>query len=297
MSTPQLSVIIPTHNRPHLLPRAVQSALDQTFTDLEVVVVDDASREPVQLLEQPHLRVIRLDPGRGGAGARNAGTEVARGRWVTYLDDDDYWLPYMAEVSMAAIAQSSLTPPIAIISGIEVVKANGEISYKRVPPPLRMKGCSFSLEDLEPGYSYLTKQTLVVERSTIQQIGGWDESFRSRVHSELFLRLNPVCTIIGIPNITYRLCSHDEQRVSENLTLRQKSFHQLIDKHRTAFEAHPRMFADFVFNHASKCYQKRQWQSAIASLLWAFSINPTQVVRRTAPAKLTYFLQKIQSVG
>lgn len=297
MSTPQLSVIIPTHNRPHLLPRAVQSALDQTFTDLEVVVVDDASREPVQLPEHPRLRVVRLDPGRGGAGARNAGTEAARGRWVTYLDDDDYLLPPMAEVSLGAIAQSSLTPPIAVISSIEVVHPDGKIAYKRVPPPLRMKGSFFALEDLEPGYSYLTKQTLVVERSTIQQVGGWDESFRSRVHSELFLRLNPACTIIGIPDVTYRLCSHDEQRVSDNLSLRQKSFQQLIDKHRTAFETHPKMFADFVFNHASKSYQKGQWQSALSSLLWAFSIEPMHTVRRTAPAKLTHFIQKIKTAG
>jgi glycosyltransferase involved in cell wall biosynthesis len=292
MSIPLLSVIIPTHNRPHLLPRAVQSALNQTFTDLEVVVVDDASTEPVQLPEQPRLRVIRLDPGRGGAAARNAGTEAAQGRWVTYLDDDDYLLPHMAEVSLGAIAQSSLPPPIAVISSIEVVNFNRKIISQRVPPPLRMRGCYFSLEELEPGYSYLTKQTLVVERSLIQQIGGWDESFRSRVHSELFLRLNPACTIIGIPEPTYRLCSHDEHRVSENLALRQASFKQLIDKHRSAFEAHPKMFADFVVNHAIKSYQKRQWQSALSNLFWAFSIDPVQTFRCTALVKLAYFLQK-----
>ena len=294
MNTPLLSIIIPTHNRPHLLPRAVQSALDQTFTDLEVVVVDDASTEPVQLPEQPRLRVIRLDAGRGGAAARNVGTEAARGRWVTYLDDDDYLLPHMAEVSLNAIAQSALTPPIGVISSIEVVNSSGKITQKRVPPPLRMQGCFFSLEELEPGCSYLTKQTLVVERATIQQIGGWDESFRSRVHSELFLRLNPACTLVGIPTTTYRLCSHDEQRVSKNLDLRQKSFKQLIDKHQTAFKAHPKMFAEFVFNQAAVFYRQGQWQPALSNLLWAFSIDPVHTARRAAPTRLTSLIRKIK---
>lgn len=103
MVHPQLSIIIPTHNRPHLLIAAVQSALNQTYADLEVVVVDDASTEPVQLPENPRLRVIRLEKSVGGAGARNVGTREARGRWVTYLDDDDYLLPHMADKDTSAM--------------------------------------------------------------------------------------------------------------------------------------------------------------------------------------------------
>ena len=99
MSYPQLSIIIPTRNRPHLLPLAVESALGQTFSDLEVIVVDDASTQKAQLPQDSRLRVIRLEQWRGGAGARNVGTEAAQGRWVTYLeDDDDCLLPQMAVI-------------------------------------------------------------------------------------------------------------------------------------------------------------------------------------------------------
>lgn len=128
MSAPLLSIIIPTHNRPHLLPKAVQSALRQTLTDLEVIVVDDASAEPVQLPAHPQLRLIRLSSPRGGAGARNVGTEAARGRWITYLDDDDCLLPHMAQVSLEALQQSTLPPPVGVISGLEIITPKARLS-------------------------------------------------------------------------------------------------------------------------------------------------------------------------
>ncbi|MGC1393766.1 MAG: glycosyltransferase family 2 protein, partial [Coleofasciculaceae cyanobacterium] len=100
MSKPLLSIIIPTHNRPQLLVHAVNSALEQTINDLEVIVVDDASTEPVNLPDHPRLRVIRLTKSHGGAGARNVGTKEANGRWIMYLDDDDRLLPQMAALSL-----------------------------------------------------------------------------------------------------------------------------------------------------------------------------------------------------
>ncbi len=279
MHNPQLSIIIPTHNRPHLLPLAVESALAQTFRDLEVIVVDDASTEVAQLPEDSRLRVIRLEQSRGGAGARNVGTEAARGRWVTYLDDDDRLLPQMAEISLAAIARASATPPVAVISGLEKVSPQGEVIKVRIPPSLCPKGSHFFLETPEAGRSYATKQTLVVERAVVLQIGGWDEQFRSRVHSEFFLRLNPVCTLIGLPTVTYQLRCHSGVRVSSNPVLRQESFHRLIQKHQVAFESHPRQFAQFIYRHARNSWQEGQFQTALLAIAWALKIDPTHPLR------------------
>ncbi|MBW4517919.1 MAG: glycosyltransferase [Timaviella obliquedivisa GSE-PSE-MK23-08B] len=281
MSSPLLSIIIPTHNRPQLVQRAVQSALEQTAKEIEVIVVDDASTEPVILPSQSNLKLIRLQPGRGGAGARNVGTEAAQGRWVTYLDDDDRLLPHMASVSLQALLTTTFSPPIAIISGIEVINTQGKVLRVRTPPSVRLKGCHFALEDLEPQYSYNTKQTMVVERAIIQKIGGWDETFRSRVHSELFLRLNSACSILGLPIVTYQLYSHDADRVSRNGILRQESFRRLITKHQTAFRAHPKRFASFILEHAHSSYRMGQKQAAISSLLWALRIHPQQTLAQS----------------
>ncbi|MCA1993391.1 MAG: glycosyltransferase, partial [Coleofasciculus sp. S288] len=127
MSTPLLSIIIPTHNRPHLLRRAVQSALEQTMDDLEVIVIDDASAEPVNLNEHPKLRIIRLPVNGGIAVVRNVGARAAQGRWLAYLDDDDQLLPHMATVSLDALASTTLPKPVAVLSGMEVVSEDGEV--------------------------------------------------------------------------------------------------------------------------------------------------------------------------
>ncbi|PSB13282.1 glycosyl transferase family 2, partial [filamentous cyanobacterium CCP2] len=123
MRVPSLSIIIPTYNRPELLSRAVQSALNQTESDIEVIVVDDGSTPPVTLPEHNQLRVIRLDPNQGGAAARNHGAAAARAPWITYLDDDDVLLPDMAEKALRSIAQipQTLPAPVALLFGLKIV--------------------------------------------------------------------------------------------------------------------------------------------------------------------------------
>ena len=282
MSNPLLSIIIPTHNRPHLLPIAVKSALEQTLDDLEVIVVDDASEQSIELPDDPRLRLIRLSKSRGGAGARNVGTDAARGRWVTYLDDDDRLLPHMATVSLDALAQATLPLPVAVISGIQMMSAQGQVIGTRLPPPARPCGAHFSLEKLEPNYSYNTKQTLVVECKVLRQIGGWDEAFRSRVHSELFLRLNPVCSILGLPVVTYQLYDHEGPRVKRDPTLRQESFKRLVHKHETLFKAHPEMFANFVYENARMLYNLGQRRAAFFSVCWAMQLDPLHTLLKVA---------------
>lgn len=274
-----LSIIIPTHNRPDLLPLAVQSALAQTVDDFEVIVVDDASTEFGELPSDPRLRVIHLERSRGGAGARNVGTEAAKGRWITYLDDDDYIIPQMAEMSLAALSQTSVPAPVGAISGIEKVSFQGESLDTRLPPDYCPLGGHFFLEPPQPGRSYLTKQTLVVEREVILSIGGWDETFRSRVHSELFLRLNPACALIGVPKVTYHLRKHVGPRVSGNPALRQESFHRLIQKHRHAFESHPRQFAQFAFQHALISRQQDQIKAYIDAVTLALKLAPLTTLK------------------
>lgn len=127
--SPMVSIVVPTFNvGPALLRAAIASALAQTFTDLEVIVVNDASTDDTMTavgeFTDPRLRVINLDENRGLSGARNAGTDIARGRWLSFLDADDRMMPAMierlleiAEKSGADIAACSFLrlPPGALL--------------------------------------------------------------------------------------------------------------------------------------------------------------------------------------
>jgi glycosyltransferase involved in cell wall biosynthesis len=93
---PSVSVIIPTYNRAHLVLRAIQSVLSQTFADFELIVVDDGSvdnrREAVARFDDPRIQYIRLERNRGLGAARNVDTDAARGEYIAFLDSDDEWL-------------------------------------------------------------------------------------------------------------------------------------------------------------------------------------------------------------
>lgn len=95
---PAVSVVSPFHNRRSFLPGLIRSLAAQTFTDFELIIVDDGSTDRLcdavgELKTAFPVRFIRLDPNRGAAAARNAGIDAARGRYVALLDSDDGWHP------------------------------------------------------------------------------------------------------------------------------------------------------------------------------------------------------------
>lgn len=92
MKTAEFSVVIPHFNRPSLLLRAVNSVHAQTFTNFELIIVDDHSTMPLPSLPGS-VRVIRRGENGGGSAARNDGIRASTGRYIAFLDSDDYWLP------------------------------------------------------------------------------------------------------------------------------------------------------------------------------------------------------------
>src|SRR5437868_1774327 len=106
---PPISVILPVHNREDTLGRAIQSVLDQTFHDFELIIVDDGSRDAsgavVKSFDDPRIRFIQLAENRGGNVARNEGLKAARAPLIAFLDSDDMYLPQKLERVVAIFEQ------------------------------------------------------------------------------------------------------------------------------------------------------------------------------------------------
>jgi len=273
---PHVTVIIPTCDRPTLLRRAVASALAQ-HDRVNVIVVDDASSEPVVLDADPHASVQRLPVRSGGSSARNAGARASTTRYITFLDDDDELLPHAVARLRSALESSTLPAPVAVVGAIDEVDPRGNVVSHRSPPTMT-RGQHYQLEPIAGGFSYHCKQSLLIERELFLAIGGFDVTFRSRVHTELFLRLNAVCSILGVPETTYRLHRHSGSRVSTNSTLRLKSFDQLEVKHAATLREHPRGHATLLRQHARVCLRDGKLMSAAAALL-----RSLRVQRRGSP--------------
>jgi glycosyltransferase involved in cell wall biosynthesis len=111
-----ISVVIPTINRPQLVTAAVVSALRQSLREIEViVVVDGPDQETVRVLQSiddARLRILPLRENLGLGGARHAGIDAARGRWIALLDDDDEWLPQKLEIQLDTAKRSRYRIPI-----------------------------------------------------------------------------------------------------------------------------------------------------------------------------------------
>ena len=105
---PLVSVVIPTYNHAHFLGRALQSVIDQTYTNWEVIVIDNHSTDNtdgvVISFSEPRIRLIKINNDGVIAASRNLGIRDAKGDWIAFLDSDDCWYSQKLKVIMATIA-------------------------------------------------------------------------------------------------------------------------------------------------------------------------------------------------
>jgi glycosyltransferase involved in cell wall biosynthesis len=138
-SSPEVSVVIPTRNRPELAARAVASALAQTFGDLEVVVVvdgpDGTTADALSSIGDDRVRVIELPEQGKAPNARNQGARNARGRWTALLDDDDEWLPEKLEIQLAMATRATKASPIIATRMISRTPRADTVMPRRLPAP------------------------------------------------------------------------------------------------------------------------------------------------------------------
>lgn len=119
----KVSVILPTYNRSHSIIAACMSVLTQSFRDLELIIVDDASSEDIEALvlgiADHRLRYIRRATNGGAAAARNTGLAEARGRFIAFHDSDDLWLPDKLQTQLTLI--ESLPESVGAVTGAKIV--------------------------------------------------------------------------------------------------------------------------------------------------------------------------------
>jgi len=184
---PHVSVIIPYYNRQHLLGRAVLSVLSQTFTDFELVLVDDGSTDgpnPESLLVDSPVdyRIIRLDTRHGVSAARNAGVRQSRGNRIAFLDSDDEWHPDKLKNQLVWWEYHS---EYRICQTREIWVRHGV----RVNPPRthRKKNGWIFRESLER--CMITPSSVMMERSLYNEMGGFKESLPACEDYDLWLRI------------------------------------------------------------------------------------------------------------
>jgi GT2 family glycosyltransferase len=182
-----VSIVIPAYNCVEYVPTALDSAFAQTFTDFEVVLVNDGSpdTEMLEHLIAPYRnRIIYLkQENRGPSAARNAGIRAARGKYLAFLDSDDCWPPEYLAAQMKLFEE---TPSLDLVYADALIFRDASFPYKRFVSNLSQP---VTFEDLLLKGCQIIPSATVARKQVIVDSGLFDESLRRVEDYDLWLRL------------------------------------------------------------------------------------------------------------
>ena len=182
--TPKVSVVIPTYERMATLSRAVDSVMAQTFSDWELIVVDDGSTDGTDemiLRDYPAVRLHRQENA-GVSAARNAGVALAAGEWIAFLDSDDAWLPEKLERQLSALANE---PELRLSHTDEIWIRNG----KRVNQPKEYAKSGGAIYRRCLPLCCICPSSALIRRDLFDETGGFDETLPACEDYDLWLRI------------------------------------------------------------------------------------------------------------
>lgn len=187
MSNPEVSVIIPTRNRAQYLPLAVQSVLDQTFKNFEIVVVDDASidntKETVSNFSDERVHCVYRSTQGGPSAARNSGIRRSQGETLAFLDDDDLWRPSKLEKQLTFLRAN---PHLSVVSsGVWTVDVNSAVTRYFIPP---FDDGSIYPEILR-GNFVGNPSMVILRKKCFEKVGMFEESLPAHEDFDMWIRL------------------------------------------------------------------------------------------------------------
>ena len=204
-----VSIIIPTYNGSESILKAINSVLNQTYSKIEVIVVDDYSGDDtvrlVSKIKDERVKLLKHDENKGGSAARNTGTKASKGQYIAFLDDDDEWLPGKLENQIKHLEEKDSSLWKAVLCGHNI------ISKDHSRQVILKKEGNLTLDILLMQLSLAAGTTLIIRRDVIDEIGLFDESYVRHQDLEFLLRYlrEFKIAVVGEPLVNiYRYGSH-----------------------------------------------------------------------------------------
>jgi glycosyltransferase involved in cell wall biosynthesis len=233
MENPFFSVVIPTNNRSLLLKRAIEGVLNQTFTNFEVIVVDDNSTDDtariVESFSDPRLRYMMNQRSKGACGARNTGIHAAKCKWVAFLDDDDLWLDDKLEKQYELINSSPKT--------VGLICTDYTILDEKKKKVVKNRPSGQEIEKLLSGGYIGCLSSVCVKLKILKQINGFDENFPSNQDFDLYIRVAQKTELASVPRaLVYIYQENRKDRIGADFKKKLDGWVLLRDKHLESFE-------------------------------------------------------------
>lgn len=241
---PVFSVIIPTYNRPAMLARALASVARQEFSHFEVIVSDDCSTlsldEILSSFPQLRIKLVRGSTNTGASGARNRGIEHASGHYISFLDDDDEWLPQFLGATFDRLERSK-TYAGYCWSNICNVRYQDKTA-------VAWESTGFKLPEQETHMSFTDALSIgvgygvTVSKEMLLAVGGFDPSLKLVEDTDIFIKLlSKKCYPTLVPEANVRVHHHFGDRMTGTAlhAIRIRECWQLLEKHAAFFAQFP----------------------------------------------------------
>ena len=283
-SAPLVSVVIPTYGRPEFLPDAVESVASQTYPNVELVVVDDHSPDPVEpvlddlSLDTLDWRCLRHAENRGANAARRTGIESTDGDVVAFLDDDDYWGPTVVERMVEAFDAGGEGVGVVTV-GASFVDGSGRQIGSVVPT----ESGDVTEGLLRGTVRAATFSCFAVRRAVVEATGYPDERFPSWQDKEWHIRLSQHCEYASVsdPLVARRVSDHG-QITDDFERKRDVSYPLLVEKHASLAASYGRRCRRQFVGHLNctlgfSALRNGFYREAVAHLTRAIRHDPTQL--------------------
>lgn len=273
MTSPLVSVVLPTLNRTHLLHRAVASVLGQSMGDLELIVVDDGSTEDVatvvEAFADSRTRVIRHPQCRGVSAARNSGIAAAKGEYLAFQDSDDEWCLEKLEQQLNQIRTADKDVGLAICGMMRLRRDGGVSLY---PEAAIATEYAASMQQGVRMNPVAFTQTWLLRRSVWDRMEGFETKLQVWEDWEALLRLCELTNVVV--DVTPRVISYvTSGSLSANMPARVQALSHIIEHWQGAGDAV--FLSRLYYLKARFQLLADQGQSAARSVGKALSLQPT----------------------
>lgn len=283
-TAPRVSVVIPAYNHAAVLPQTLKSVFGQSFTDWEVIVVNDGSPDDTAgllrpLAESGRIRYVEQENAGQGA-ARNRGIELARGKYVALLDDDDLWPPNKLAWQVEALDSN---PGAVLVYGThDWLEPDGSVRAAGHPPRPSgwvhrdfLKGCWL----LSPGQS-------LIRRSALRAVGGFDPAIWGSDDWDLYIRLAERGTFIFSDRVALHYREHSGS-ASRRALQHVRNHFKVVRKHLRwdaglildQFERGGLYFLPNLRRFEAEARQDGKYAAAVQARLYAAVFNPLAIAR------------------
>jgi len=269
-----VSVIVPTYNRSGRIRGAIDSILNQTYDEIEIIIINDGStdgtKEVLQLYaSHDSVRIFNLDSNVGRSQARNKGIHEARGEFICVLDDDDRWCATKIEKQVKLF--KSLGDEYGLIYTWAVVKTND-----RVTSEIKNSECGDIYPEILGSYS-ITPHTSYMARSTcFQDVSGYDPTFQYGEDWDITIRIAKKWKVDVVPEILTEVNNHPD---NDPDSARLVHYEKLQNKYLQEFEEYPQQKRQIQANkHKMKAIISlisQEWVNGLRASCRSFINNPS----------------------